>query len=174
MPTFVDSHESPFSPKNGKQLFFNFKCQCFSIQSFHVCCSYLILFTFSFLSVTFDILWFINLLMWMFTGILASSLVAEVADGSSNVREVWKLHLKWVWTTWKPQNPASLLTVYYLYERTIIYSFSHPNFIHPTPSRVMYADIHFRFMEMKFLLFLHLISPSRIHFSFLFSYDSKH
>ncbi|KAH6778180.1 putative methyltransferase family protein [Perilla frutescens var. hirtella] len=27
-------------------------------------------------------------------GLFASSLVAEVADGSSNVREVWKLHLK--------------------------------------------------------------------------------
>ncbi|KAL0392591.1 UNVERIFIED_CONTAM: Histidine protein methyltransferase 1 [Sesamum radiatum] len=27
-------------------------------------------------------------------GAFASSLVAEVADGSSNVREVWKLHLK--------------------------------------------------------------------------------
>ncbi|KAL1561582.1 histidine protein methyltransferase 1 [Salvia divinorum] len=27
-------------------------------------------------------------------GLLSSSLVAEVADGSSNVREVWKLHLK--------------------------------------------------------------------------------
>lgn len=30
------------------------------------------------------------------SGVFASSLVAEVADGSSNVREVWKLHFKWI------------------------------------------------------------------------------
>lgn len=41
----------------------------------------------------------VNILIWTSIGLFASSLVAEVADGSSNVREVWKLHLKWVSST---------------------------------------------------------------------------
>lgn len=38
--------------------------------------------------------------MWDMAGFMAASLVAEVADGSSNVREVWKLSVKQIQIPW--------------------------------------------------------------------------